>query len=168
MVPAADQTCVESRRPTGWCTDAAEAGFYARYSWCLNPLLTLDDQLRRLGEELEHAVSLSAGWQRDECAINVYLLACGVACTVDDYLGRRVWDLALVAERFPRLGFATPTLRRLLDLPHAVRKRIWDHPVRRWRERWGRCVDMACEQLVGAAIPDGERWSELRSTCEAL
>jgi len=168
MVRAASSTAVEREQRRAGVTDSGEARFYTRYGWCLNPLLTLEDQLGRLGEELEHAASLPAGWQRDECAVNVYLLACGIACTVDDYLGRRIWDLALIAERLPRLRVATPALRWLLGLPHAMYKRVWDHPVRQWRERWGRGADLACELLVGVATPERKRWAELRSTCETL
>ena len=168
MVRAASSTAVaRERRPAG-LTDSGEARFYARYGWCLNPLLTLEHQLGRLGEELEHAARLPAGWQRDECAINVYLLACGIACTVDDYLGRRRWDLALIAERLPRLRVVTPALRWLLGLPHAMVKRVRDHPVRQWRDRWGRCAEMACEMLVGVTTPEHQRWAELRSICKTL
>ena len=168
MVLAAKKTRVESERGASIHADLSEAGFYEKYDWCLNPRLTLDDQLHRLGEEVRHGAGLSPGWQRGECAINVYLLACGIACTVDDYLGRRVWDLALITERFPRLRLATATIRGLLGLPHAVRTSLGDRAVRRWRESWTRCVEMACEILVGSTAPDEERWKELWSAYEAL
>jgi hydroxymethylpyrimidine pyrophosphatase-like HAD family hydrolase len=168
MVPAANRNRAASARRAGGQVDPAEASFYGRYAWCLNPLLTFDDQLRKLGEELEYAATARPSWQRDECAINIYLLACGIACTVDDYLARHVWDLAFIAERFPHLRFAIPPLRRLLSLSQGVHQRLRDGLVVRWRERWARCVDMACDALVEAATPDGDRWSELRSSCEAL
>ena len=160
---AANRTGVESDRRTGRHTDPAEDSFYARYEWCLNPLLTLEDQLSRLGDELEYAASLPSDWRREECAINVYLLACGIACTVDDYLIRRAWDLAFIAERFPQLRVAIPTLRWLLSLPHATRKCIRDHPVRLWRAHLARCVDLACEMLVTGGAPDQDRWNQLQS-----
>src|SRR6266571_4250673 len=80
-------------------TDSGDAGFFAGYSWCLNPILTLDDQVVRLGEELHRIAGLAAGWQRDECVINVHLLVCGIGCTVDDYLARPGWVLGAVARR---------------------------------------------------------------------
>src|SRR2546427_13310710 len=109
MVLAAPRPRFESDRRTGGNPHRLDASFYARYEWCLNPLLTLEDQLSRLGDELEYAASLPSDWRREECAINVYLLACGIACTVDDYLIRRAWDLAFIAERFPQLRVAIPT-----------------------------------------------------------
>ena len=51
----------------------AEAQFYSTYSWCLNPLLSLRDLFRRLGEELNRYEDLKISWQREECKINVYL-----------------------------------------------------------------------------------------------
>ena len=168
MVLAAPRPRFESDRRTGGNPHRLDASFYSRYEWCLNPLLTLRDQLSRLGEELAYASQLAGGWQRDECVINVYLLVCGIACTVDDYLGPRAWDLTFIAERFPGLRSVVPIVRQLLSLPPALRQRIGDHPVRRWRARWARCVDMACEMLVEAATRDEDHWSELRSTCETL
>ena len=168
MILAADRPCIGYGQRTRGHTDPAQASFYARYEWCLNPLLTVADQLTKLGEELDYGGSLGPGWQRDECVINAYLLVCGIACTVDDYLGRPAWDLTLIAERFPGLRSVVPMVRQLLSLPHALRQRIRDHPVRRWRGRWARCVDMACEMLVEAATRDEDRWGELRSTYDAL
>src|SRR5207245_6402695 len=74
----------ESARDPRAPRDSGDAAFFAGYSWCLNPILTLDDQVVRLGEELHRIAGLAPGWQRDECVINVHLLVCGIACTVDD------------------------------------------------------------------------------------
>ena len=169
MVSVANRPQIWSEGQTRGYPDSGEASFYDRHEWCLNPLLTLEDQLTRLGEELDHARSLAPGWQRDECVINVYLLVCGIGCTVDDYLGRRAWDMSLIAEHFPRLRFAVAILRHLLSLSHELSKWISDRPVRRWRRHWARCVDLACATLAGGgALSDEQRWSELRSTRDEL
>src|SRR2546427_11989420 len=126
MVSVANRPQIWSEGQTRGYPDSGEASFYDRHAWCLNPLLTLEDQLTRVGEELDHARSLAPGWQRDECVINVYLLVCGIGCTVDDYLGRRAWDMSLIAEHFPRLRFAVAILRRLLSLSHELSKWISD------------------------------------------
>ena len=47
MVLAAKKTRVESERGASIDADLTEAGFYASYDWCLNPRLTLEDQLGR-------------------------------------------------------------------------------------------------------------------------
>jgi hypothetical protein len=60
-----------------------EALFYGQYQWCLNPALSVDDLLR-LREEADRFKTLS-GWQREESKVNLYLFACAIACTVDDY-----------------------------------------------------------------------------------
>src|SRR2546425_4701174 len=85
----------ESARAPRAPRDSGDAGLFAGYSWCLNPILTLDDQVVRLGEELHRIAGLAPGWRRDECVINVHLLVCGIACTVDDYLARPGWELEI-------------------------------------------------------------------------
>src|SRR2546430_14199129 len=75
-------------------TGLTESDFYAPYDWCLNPILSVGELFQRLGEELDRYESLRVDWQREECKINVYLFVCAIACTVDDYLSSRPWDLA--------------------------------------------------------------------------
>lgn len=168
MVLAARKPHVDSGGPTRGHEDPAESRFYAKYAWCLNPLLTFEEQLTNLLDGLESASRLTLGWQREESTINAYLLTCGIACTVDDYLGRRAWDLTSVSGRFPGLRLAAAILRWVLNRPHHVVTRISDHPVRRWRARWTHCVDLACDMLAAGAMPEEHSWSELRSTCVEL
>src|SRR5580658_9527916 len=85
----------------------AEERFFESYRWCLNPMLSLRDLLQRLGEEIEtYRANGDAAWQGEERRINLYLFACAIACTLDDYLAARPWSLAAVARRFPRVQTA--------------------------------------------------------------
>lgn len=146
--------------------DPADGDFFARYAWCLNPILTLADQLRRLDEELRASRDAAPGWRAEEYAINVYLLASAIACTVDDYLGPRGWDPSRMTARFPRLRGALPLLGVLGRLPLDLTPDVGDFRIRRWRAAWTRCVDLASEILAGAAAV--ERWTELRTTAARL
>jgi hydroxymethylpyrimidine pyrophosphatase-like HAD family hydrolase len=127
-------------------------GFYAAYSWCLDPVLSLRDLLRRLGEELPHYGTREVDWEREECRINFYLFACAIACTVDDYLGSRAWNLERVAERVPRLRRAVKAAETALNLPYRLRSRLRDARLPAWRRQWGECVDAACGLLLGGGI----------------
>jgi len=101
--------------------------FYSRYAWCLDPFLTLGDLLVRLCQELDGRPRLTAEWQRQESLVNVYLFACAMACTLDDYLDEKMIDLS--------------TLR----LSSPFRKRT---KAALWRNRWTRCVDAASLELL--------------------
>ncbi|HYK81563.1 MAG TPA: HAD hydrolase family protein [Gemmatimonadales bacterium] len=159
---------VAPAQATGDPSASADAAFYSHYDWCLNPLLPWDQQLHWLDRELERAVRLPSGWQQQECALNAYLLACGVACTVDDYLGGGVPELTALAERFPRRRRAIAALGALLGLSRAARTAIRDRSLRRWRARWARCVDQASELVLGGPERGPDAWRDIRARCAAL
>ena len=126
----------------------AEEPFFEAYRWCLNPILSLRELLRHLGEEIEtYSANGAAGWQGEERRINQYLFACAIACTVDDYLAARPRSLAALARRFPP---AWPAIRLAGTALHSRR-------AAGWRQQWTGCVDAACELLLGG---DGARFCE--------
>ena len=167
------ETLIDASRPAGR-TDPAGREFYAHYEWCLNPVLSLSDLFLRLREELDRRDDLPAGWQRDESGINLYLFVCAIACTVDDYLAWRPWNLAAIAARVPRARSLAGLAQSLLNLPWSARSLIGDRAIARWRQRWGRCVDLVCDILVGQeggqaeTAPAARRWGELRTMVRAL
>jgi hydroxymethylpyrimidine pyrophosphatase-like HAD family hydrolase len=128
---------------------AAGEEFYSAYAWCLDPVPSLGDLLRRLGEDLERYETRREGWEREECRINLYLFACAIACTVDDYLASRPCDLGTLAARFPAWRRAVTAADATLNFPHRLRSRFRDRRVIAWRCGWGECVDAACEALLG-------------------
>jgi hydroxymethylpyrimidine pyrophosphatase-like HAD family hydrolase len=123
--------------------------FYSAYAWCLDPVMRLRDLLRHLGEELKRYGTREADWEREECRINFYLFACAIACTVDDYLGSRPWDLASVSSSLPSLRWAVKGAETALNVPHRLRSRFRDARLPAWRRQWGQCVDAACDLLLG-------------------
>ncbi|HYS21682.1 MAG TPA: HAD hydrolase family protein [Gemmatimonadales bacterium] len=149
--------------------DPEEERFYAAYEWCLNPILRLSDQLRHFAAELDRRASWRVVWQQQESTTNLYLLACGIACTIDDYLRRYPHDLSFVSERFPRLRLVLPLVRWLGNFPHAAAKLVRDRKVRSWRREWGVLVDHVCALVVGGEPQAGPSdWSHVRSSWKRL
>ena len=138
---------------------SAEEVFYSRYDWCLNPILPLQDLLHRFSDELSNYSSFD-GWQREECKINLYLFACALACTIDDYFGARLLDLSSFYSYLPRLlvwfraaEWLVNTSRWLFTM--AIDWRLW-----RWRKRWNSCLEEICALLIADA--------DLQSTASTL
>ncbi len=124
----------------------ADDGFYASYRWCLNPMLSVRDLLQHLGAEIEsYRANGAAGWQGEERRINLYLFACAIGCTLDDYLGGQQTSVASRARRF------------LAGRPAVKVARSGAARAAGWRLRWTDCVDAACELLLGG---DGARFFE--------
>jgi len=167
------ETLVDVSRSPGQ-TDSVAPEFYARYDWCLNPVLSLRELFIRLREELDRGGDLPAGWRREESRVNLYLFVCAIACTVDDYLAWRPWNLAALAGRSPRARSLAGPAQSLLNVPWSVRGLIADRGIARWRQRWDGCVEYVCEMLVRQeAAPaeegsDARRWSALRTMVRAL
>ncbi len=134
---------------------ATVENFYSRYEWCLNPILSVRQLLYRFREELS-AYRQFDGWQREECKINLYLFACAIACTADDYFNLKRTDLSPLSSNLPRfrtlLGAAELTFNTLGWLLRiATNWRAW-----RWRKHWNICLEGVCDLLVGG--------TELRTT----
>lgn len=77
-----------------------EREHYNTYSWCLNAFPTVNEAIQHLDRELK-AGPMATAWQAEEKATNVYLLACAISDTVDDYLLGRVYDFARAAAVVP-------------------------------------------------------------------
>ena len=137
----------------------AEQRFYSRYDWCLNPILSIQELLHRLETELEQYPALT-GWEREESKINLYLFACAIACTADDYFGQKLKDLSQLVSRLPQLRLILRWADWILNttawlLRMATHWRAW-----RWRRRWTSFV----EEICGLVLTE----TELRTDSDAL
>jgi hypothetical protein len=150
---------------------AASAGreqdaFFESYAWCLNPMLSLRDQLNRLQEELERVLASRSDWENRESQTNVYLFVCSIACTLDDYLHGELHDVSALHSRFGALGSLAGLARALADAVSTPFRRPKTAAVLRWRRSWGAVVDLACALLAGAG--DTVRWALLARNIATL
>jgi hydroxymethylpyrimidine pyrophosphatase-like HAD family hydrolase len=125
-----------------------EEDFYSSYKWCLNPIQKLGDLFLHLEEELKRSTMVSSDWQREECRINLYLIVCAIACTVDDYLLWRPWVFTPVGDAFPSLRPFIMLIQRLANFPYVITASARLRSVHRWRARWTACVEEICRSLL--------------------
>jgi hydroxymethylpyrimidine pyrophosphatase-like HAD family hydrolase len=123
--------------------------------------------LEHLRRELGRAEELEDAWQRAEAMTNVFLLACAITDTIDDYLVGEAYDFSQVARLLP---FAVPPVRaaeKLLAVPRKVRQaRLrW---VREWRENWASAVAEFLRLFVVPGRPGGNGLSEARARLARL
>jgi adenine/guanine phosphoribosyltransferase-like PRPP-binding protein len=128
----------------------AEPAFYLGKEWCLNAFPTLEEVVLRLREELPQADEDGADWQRSENRINVFLLACALSDTVDDYLLGVHFDFSKAMSIVPEIKPAVRLIQLLLGIwrkPRGLRLRRLRH----WRELWGGAV----EEFLELALTSG-------------
>ena len=160
---ATPQLAVQSGKASG----AAE--FYARYEWCLNPILPVRELLARLGEELEHYGWLEAAWQQKESIINLYLLACAIACAIDDYAASARLNLTSIARRVPqRLAFAITLAERTVNGIAETKSLLANRRLVDARRAWDRPVQQICAALAGGRTVDRAQCAALRDGLRAL
>lgn len=126
----------------------SQSAFYDAHAWCLDPLLPLSSLVERCHQEFDLLRSSSEAWQRQECRINLYLLASAVSSTVADYLGPSIPSFELLTKQFPRMKPAIEFVETLVHAVLSARGRFSDLSAQRWRERWDRCLDLACRVLI--------------------
>src|SRR3989442_8064388 len=144
----------------------AEDRFYSRYDWCLNPILSIEQLLDRFQDEVDTFPSLE-GWRREESKINLYLFACAIACTADDYFGPKRPPLSLRYSRVPQLRFLLAAAEWLLSIAGSLLTIVRDSRVRRWRKQWNSCVEDACELLLTETCVS-DRIAKLKTTSSRL
>ncbi|HLH32372.1 MAG TPA: HAD hydrolase family protein, partial [Terriglobia bacterium] len=140
---------------------AAEQHFYSRYDWCLNPVLSIQDLLQRFQEEID-GYSVLSGWQREESKANLYLFACAIACTSDDYFGLRWLNLRPVAGRIPQQ--LKPALSLVQSIGDTVQSaiKVQDIAAWRWRRRWDECVSQVCKLVIADAVGEAAAFDAIR------
>ena len=160
--PEAGFTDARLERPSS--PPVADVAFFSSYDWCLNPLLSVRELIKRICLELDRSNDLERSWQREEVRINLYLLISAICCATDDYLAYRPWDLAPLARRLPRIRALVSLLELCLNLPYVLREFTRRRLVWRWREEMAQRLDSICDILVnGAEQACRGSWQRLKS-----
>ncbi len=126
-----------------------EENFYAAYDWCLNPVQKLRDLFVHLMEEFDRSGRVSAEWQKEECAINIYLLACAIGCIVDDYLVWRPWNFTPIGTAVPGLRLPVMLLQALANVPYLLASSKRRRSVERWRREYTAFIEDSCRLVLG-------------------
>ena len=143
-----------------------EEQFYSFYNWALDPVLSVGDIFKHLRDSLNLLNSLNVPWQVEECKVNLYLLACALTCTVDDYLAKTPPDLSKISRRLPSLRIPVLSAQKLINFVH----RLWSYPQKlraaRWEGKWTSQVDAICDFLTRTGKPAPQHLDNLRKSIE--
>ena len=109
-----------------------EARFYESYEWCLNPFLTVRETVHHLQGEIAKLDVWREPWQVSEVTTNIYLLACMLSNSIDDYLQVRTY-------RLPRPAAALPFAQRGISMAETLttisrRRRV--SRLLEWKGHW--------------------------------
>jgi hydroxymethylpyrimidine pyrophosphatase-like HAD family hydrolase len=133
----------------------SELEFYRDYAWCLNPHPTVGEATEFLRGEIGKFGIAPSGWQTQEVATNVFLLACALLNSVDEHLRGPTL-------RVPRKLAATSLGRGgkwAVETIWANRRGLAQ--VRRWRESWLSGLNDFLSVLVAGAASDPAALAEL-------
>ena len=105
----APATAERELRPLPAAPLKTESSFYAGYAWCLDVFPTVRDVSRRLRDELLRPEEAIEDWQRQEVALNAFMLSCAMVDAVDDYTAGESYDFSAAAV-LPGMGVVTGAL----------------------------------------------------------
>src|SRR5258706_6978694 len=117
-LPAVDRDL----RPLPAAPLRTESAFYGQYAWCLDIFPTVREVSRRLREELSRQGETLEDWQREEVAVNAFMLSSALTDAVDDYLAGESYDFSPAAV-LPGMRALTGVLERVLDARRRYRAR---------------------------------------------
>lgn len=107
----------------------------------VNALPALAEARGHLAEEIARLRTVPADWRKREIMINAWLLSCGVADTIDDWLLDDRYDFSKAA--------ALPGARLLLTpVDKALRLQRSLRGLMRWRDRWDDAPDDYLRRFV--------------------
>ncbi len=118
--------------------------FFSRYSWTINPFLTLRELLDRMSSEVDYYEDLSVPWQREGSLTNLYVFASAISCAVDEFIFRRRWYIQPLGRRFPTRAGTIEAAERVLNFPHDVLTSIRFRKVWKWKTMWDRVLEEIC------------------------
>jgi hypothetical protein len=146
---------------------AAEWSFYGGYGWCLDAFPRVDQVVVRLDLEMARLDEPHAGWQREEMAVNVFLLAAALIDAVDDYRAGESYDFRKAESMLPLAAPLTRAVQWALRL-RARRRDRRHRSLHDWRAAFGAALEgfvlaaLVAPAAVAAAPPRPHRRPLLR------
>lgn len=129
-----------------------ERDFYAGHSWAVNAFPRIQDIPGLLKDEAALLGQSPSGWRFAEAAINLFLLACAVSDTVNDWLAGPRYNFSKINGVVPGASVALKPVKVALAL--AARARRWrTRRVEEWSGKWERTLDEFAEAIVAEASP---------------
>jgi hydroxymethylpyrimidine pyrophosphatase-like HAD family hydrolase/hypoxanthine phosphoribosyltransferase len=147
------EASVAAAKPLAIGPHREEANFFNQYAWALNAFPTIREVLTHLVEELNRLGSIDEGWRKREISTNIFLLACSVTDTIDDYLAGTTYDFSKLGRAFPPAARPVRILNRIFAAAGRAREARWSR-LRTWSEHWRSAVTGF---LRSAMVGDAER-----------
>ncbi len=129
--------------------------FFAGYAWCLNPFVRFSELWVRLDEEFGRLRATALAWQKEEVRTNLYLLACAISCTAEDFLSSRRWHLRPLERYLPRLRPVIRVVEDVLNAPSTLAASVRSKALWGWKADFDRFLESICRLLIsGEGGPD--------------
>jgi hypoxanthine phosphoribosyltransferase len=147
----------QARSTITWIRQAEETAFYGGHAWALSAFPRVSHAAGALRAESARLGELPPDWRRAEAATNVYLLACAISDTVDDWLAGRRYDFSKIRDVVPGAGTILKPVEAALAVPARLRA-LRIRRVEGWRESWERAVGEYLRVLVdGTVAPESAK-----------
>jgi hydroxymethylpyrimidine pyrophosphatase-like HAD family hydrolase len=131
----ADALVHDPSQPQAITPIAEEVDFYGRHRWALNAIPTMRDVLDHLSEQLSMVERVSEGWHQREVITNIFLLACSVTDTIDDFVAGNAYDFSKISQAFPLARAGVRILNWLFAAPRRLREARLSR-LRAWNTCW--------------------------------
>ncbi len=145
----------------------SDAEFFLAHEWCLNPIQSIGELRSHIGQVWELLGKVHVPWQKDECAVNLYLLCCALSCTADDYLSYMPHRFG-AGRRSGLVGRALSIPRFLANVPYSVATSGDKTKVRRWRVALEAAVAAVCAVLIDRDEGLPVDWSAFEALLPAI
>ena len=124
-----------------------ERDFYSAHAWALNAFPRMADIPGLLKAEAALLKGAPNDWRSSEAAINVYMLACALSDTVDDWLAGPRYNFSKISGAVPGASLALKPVEAALATSARVRR--WrTGRIERWRGKWERALQEFSRAVV--------------------
>jgi hydroxymethylpyrimidine pyrophosphatase-like HAD family hydrolase len=136
----------EATMPAWLKTIDEEREFYGACGWAVNALPTVAEGVALLSGEIRRLRQVPRDWRMREVMTNIWLLACGISSSIDDWLSGERYDFSK-ARAIPLAGrFAKPIEKGLARW--ASRRVLNQQKTLHWRGEWESAIATYCLCLV--------------------
>ena len=130
-----------------------ECEFYSHYGWSLNATPRVEEVIRELRSEVARLLQVPADWRAAEVMVNIYMLACAISDTVDDWLLGPSYNFSKVTGTLSAAKLVVRPVEAALK--SATRLRAFRlRRFRRWRQNWEDALQDYVENWISAVAGD--------------